>query len=714
MGWIRGVSRLTVTAVLLAALMVFSGGFAAGAVSQAEQTLSPGQAATLGNPGVSLRPLSDGRLRSYGVSVDVLGVAFVSQAGVSAPVAAAPGDELAVLHLATSWDLGVDNFQVVANDRVDLTVVSGAVSAPLIVRYNYPSVDDEVYAAAIPKDGPAVLRLSVGGLVSQSLDLRTGRRIGTAPTVLYRSQSKPTPHVQPSAVSAFNASSPAGTATGEFAVSDAYLSYWQPYTTMLASSPTECYLDVEFAPAKLSIPGYPDGSISPTVGLPAGSVRFVLADGRAVAATPLASGSSLIHLFSGDFYAQVPADVTTVKVIVTPGVLPVQAVDANYATKTVNVTFASPLTTTVTFPPPWTPPKAPPAAGNVAGGPTAPVGHSRSSEGWLIAVLAGAVMAAGLAGVAVLRRRRVLLPVRPAWPVPYPAAPPGVLNPGAATAVTARDARALPGGTAVGMPFGVAPFAQAAFPQAKPFDDAGPPTPVLAVRVLGGLEVDGLVKAVRRQSVRRLLVVLAVTPERAMGADELAMVISDSPDRDPKVASLHSYASILRSALPAGVLPDASSGGYRLDHTKVTVDWLGVAAVDAENHDSPGWDERAADALGLVRGEPLAGGAWEGVAPVVRYMQAAVERVARAVARSHISGGKAQRAEWAVTKGLLAVPGSVGLWEDRLDAAAAGSGYGLDRAWSDARSDLGADAALLSARYQHLRRQVAAGPATDT
>ncbi len=91
---------------------------------------------------------------------------------------------------------------------------------------------------------------------------------------------------------------------------------------------------------------------------------------------------------------------------------------------------------------------------------------------------------------------------------------------------------------------------------------------------------------------------------------------------------------------------------------------------------------------------------------------AAVERVARAVARSLISGGNAQRGEWAVAKGLLAVPGSVGLWEDRLDAAAAGSGYGLDRAWSDARSCLGADAALLSVRYQYLRRQVAAGPDT--
>ncbi len=113
-----------------------------------------------------------------------------------------------------------------------------------------------------------------------------------------------------------------------------------------------------------------------------------------------------------------------------------------------------------------------------------------------------------------------------------------------------------------------------------------------------------------------------------MGADELAMVISDSPDRDPKPASLHSYASILRSSLPAEVLPDASSDGYRLDHSKVTVDWLAVAAVDAENRDTPGWEERAADAVGLVRGEPLAGGAWEGVAPLVRYMQATVERVA--------------------------------------------------------------------------------------
>ena len=102
MGWIRGVSRFTLTVVLLAALVVFAGGSSAVAASPTAQVLSAGQAATVGDPGVSLRSFSDGRLRSYGVSVDVLGVGFVSLAGVSAPVAAAPGDELVVLHLATS------------------------------------------------------------------------------------------------------------------------------------------------------------------------------------------------------------------------------------------------------------------------------------------------------------------------------------------------------------------------------------------------------------------------------------------------------------------------------------------------------------------------------------------------------------------------------------------------------------------------------------
>jgi hypothetical protein len=236
----------------------------------------------------------------------------------------------------------------------------------------------------------------------------------------------------------------------------------------------------------------------------------------------------------------------------------------------------------------------------------------------------------------------------------------------------------------------------------------------LIVRVLGPLEVDGLVKPIRRRSVRRLLVVLAITPERPMGADELAMAISDHPDRDPKTASLQSYASILRSSLADGLLPDATTDGYRLDHGAIAVDWLAVAAIASEVPRQTGWEERAAGALELVRGPPLTGGSWEGVEPAVRSMQATIEHLARDLAAHLIAEGNPVRAEWAAAKGLAAVAGSVGLWQERLDAAAAGSGYGLERAWTDARAVLGADAALLSARYQHLRQTVADRPAANT
>jgi hypothetical protein len=43
------------------------------------------------------------------------------------------------------------------------------------------------------------------------------------------------------------------------------------------------------------------------------------------------------------------------------------------------------------------------------------------------------------------------------------------------------------------------------------------------------------------------------------------------------------------------------------------------------------------------------------------------------------------------------------LWELRLGAAAAGSGVGLQRAWTQAESALGEDRGMLAATYERLR-----------
>ena len=131
------------------------------AVAQTVQTLAPGQATTITDTGVPLSPPADGRLQSYGWSVHVDGVAFAP----SIPgLTAAPGAELVVLHLTTVADDGTTDGTFLANNQVSLAVQSGNLSAPLTVQEEWnpaSNPDDQYYAAAVPKAGPAYLTVSV-------------------------------------------------------------------------------------------------------------------------------------------------------------------------------------------------------------------------------------------------------------------------------------------------------------------------------------------------------------------------------------------------------------------------------------------------------------------------------------------------------------------------------------------------------------------------
>lgn len=299
--------------------------------AQTTQQLSPGQAVRLSAPGIDLQPLVDGRLASYGLEAHVAGVAFSSQAGVGAEaVSAAPGAQLVVLHVVTARDLDDTDETVNANQPPSLSVTSGSLTAPLAlqVQQDYPTPDDAFFAAAVPADGPAVLTLAEAGLLSQSMDLRSGRRVGTTPSVLYRALSAPALTVNSNAVSSFSASAgQAGAASGQFGVATAYLSYWQPFSTTMASDPSKAYLDVQFAKSNLSIPAYTQAqgyNVQPAQGLPDGSVTFQLPDGQNVTATNDIDPTMQGDIFGGDFYAQVPADTTSVKVAVNVTSLPVQ------------------------------------------------------------------------------------------------------------------------------------------------------------------------------------------------------------------------------------------------------------------------------------------------------------------------------------------------------------------------------------------------------
>lgn len=684
-----------------------TGPLPAPAWAQATQQLSPGQAVRLTSPGVGLQPLTDGRLASYGIEVEAGAVAFTAQAGVgSEAVSAAPGAQLVVLHVTTSEHLGNTDERVLANAAPSLSVTSGRLTAPLQVQTAaFPSPDDAYFAAAVPAGGPAVLTLSEAGLLPQSLDLRTGRRVAPSPLVLYRALRAPAVTVKSSAVSSFSASAgQSGTASGQFGVATAYLSYWQPYSTAMASGPSEAYLDVEFAKSNLSLTGAAQAQgydVGPAQALPAGSVTFGLPDGRTVAAANDVDPTQQTDIFSGDFYAQIPADTTSVKVSVDLTTLPVQVDNPDALTRQdVTLDFAAPLDTEVALPP--APVMGTPAwAANPARPATTAPGHrSRSASGSALAVLLAVVallLMAVLSGAVHWSRRRAFLPARPVtWP-------PAGLAPARALLLDRGPMGALP----------AAPRAPS--DPTVPIDHArsvpAGPAPALAINAFGLFGAEGLVRPIRRKSVRRLFIALVLNRERPLSADELGLIISDRPERrDPKTKSVNSYASILRRSLPPGILPDAGADGYQLDPERVVVDWHVVAAVAAQPSDSPGSAGRADAALDLVRGRPLEGGSWEGIEPVVRVMVARVDDLAHRLAGLLLTQGDSEGAERAVSRGLVAAVGSLRLWQDRLDAAAAGSGYGLERAWDDARALLGADAGLLASHFQQLRRARDADP----
>lgn len=685
------------------------------AAQPAGQVLSTGEEVPLAAAGVELTPLRDGRVNSYGIAADVTGVAFTSHAGVgSQEVTAAPGDQLAVIGLSLAFpeDDDVGLAESAPAQGFTVTVSSGSVSARLSQLF-FPAgglgANSPFFAVAIPAGGPAVISVSCDGL-TQQLDLRTGKRIGTVPKILYRAKTDPEVVVSPSATESFTATvATVGNVTGQFGVEQASLSYWVPNTTNFAT-PTTAILTLDFDASGIESG---DSTTGPNP-LP-GSAFQVSADGQPVTLHSYSTSGTGGDLFSDFYDALVPANVRTVTVTIPAGTKGTAGVGPGYSSDQTAepLTLDTALATTVTFPVPWQP-----AAGNAtksaaAAGQTKNHGSSGSFP-WPAPVAAVVVLA--VAAVLWARRHRSYLPARPVtWP------PKGL--PAGATAVLTQAPRAIGPGRVIDVADTAAGSTEAPASEQPSAEQppaellsvgqpvTGPPPPdappvKLLVKLLGPPDIEGLVQPIRRSSVRRALIVLVLTPERALSTDELAMAVSDHPDRDPKTQSVHSYVSILRRSLPPALLPDAGPAGYRLDSSGLVVDWAALASAAAENPNTPGWTDRARGALELVRGRPLAGALWEGAVPLVRVMEATVERLAHTLSAHLMEEGDPAGAGWAAERGLVAVTGSVGLWEDRLVAASAGSGYGLERAWSDAQDDLGADVALLASRYQQLRRQV--------
>jgi hypothetical protein len=519
---------------------------------------------------------------------------------------------------------------------------------------------------AIPTGTPVSLEAARAGF-AQSFDLRSGRRTTPSPFALYRDPADTVVTVPVGTTQTMAVTNPADGTTGTVivTVNKIVLSYFGPAD----SAPPP--VDRGFLSIGATAQAAESSSLVPTGQLAGDALRLVLPDGTAVASTRVDAPADT-GMFSGAFFFPVPANLTSARLeILSAGV---DATEANQFGNgpTVTIDWAQPVSFDLTLPPLPRRPTISPSS--VAVPPSAR--HSGGSALPIVLTVIGALVVLAAIGIVVVTTRR-----RREGQLVLPAGRP-------IRALSPRPARlALPAGPPT-IQDGTSPVVDEAPPVTEPS------APLLVVRLFGRIEIDGLRRTIRRQAVFRLLVCLAVNYDRFVGTDELRTAVALDPDRLPSAATVHSYASHLRQALPDGAFPDAGGDGYRLAET-VEVDWARfqelTAAADRTGADRIGLLHPA---LGLIRGKPFGNAGWQGVDEFRLYMEAAIEKAAHTLAAASLDAGDSGGAEWAVTQGLLVMPTSPQLWHDRLAAAVAGSG--VSPKWvRDASRQAGADTDLL-------------------
>lgn len=225
-----------------------------------------------------------------------------------------------------------------------------------------------------------------------------------------------------------------------------------------------------------------------------------------------------------------------------------------------------------------------------------------------------------------------------------------------------------------------------------------------AMLVLGVPLMVGAVVEPDRKVVVELAAYLACHRDGLRSAEQIQAALwpLEGSKGDVSLDTVRQHLSRLRRSVGEENFPDAAkAGGYGLGEG-VSCDWLRFQALAEAARRSEGVRSAGLrrEALGLVRGAPFAGvakgtygWAWEEL--IVAAMEAAITDVAHRLAVELLADGQARLAEWAASRGLLAVPTDETLLADRMTAAREFGGRpGLDRAWRDAKAVLGEQAEL--------------------
>jgi hypothetical protein len=724
-----GLVRLAAAAavVLMSAGLWLPGGFAR-AAAQDGQPVGDAQAVTLASdyappPGVrQLLPLGGVAFVAPSISAGFFSHVDGSEGSF---VAAQPGDELLFLSVdaysfappfgQTPYHYAAPQLSVTfGGHTVALTETpDGTVSGVAGSGYG----DDGAYypgrwVVALPKGAPVQLVATENGF-SQTLDLRTGLRVGSSPAVLYRDQSGPLGlDLRPNLAGTLVVDAGGNRVTFPVTLQEATLNYFNlqsPDATAGANADQAwLFVEVSFG-VGVDQSGRPDWYFDPAVPTHALSVSFN--GGPAIAPTqgpPPPDPTDTSTHFKGLYGFVVPASVTSAAITVSSGTDPSVYYEGpdDLSPRAEPVSSSTPANFSVSFPAPnpatltqFPPAISPPASTSPSPGADQPVslaggatsrGRGAAGGGWGdIGVGAGAgagVVVLIIGGLFISRRTRLVeaRPVKPDEDATYGLVEPAA--PGLGSADAAKGFDHLGGPTA-------APVADA--PVAVAVDEAAlhvPGLPRLRVHLIGPLEVEGTLGSIRRIAVLRILLVLALNLGRPISAEELRNRLATSDDSEPAAPTVRSELSRLRRVLPDGLLPEREPGfGYSLPPDDVDVDWFTFKTLVAQSESSAGEArlEFAVKALRLVRGPVLENRSWHGVDPLRWDMTAEIDRIAFESAALALDCGHPALAAELTRMGLAGVPGSPGLWRLRVSAAACGSGENVDQLKRRAKEDTG-------------------------
>jgi len=218
----------------------------------------------------------------------------------------------------------------------------------------------------------------------------------------------------------------------------------------------------------------------------------------------------------------------------------------------------------------------------------------------------------------------------------------------------------------------------------------------LEVKVLGTVEIEGLLRPIELGPVRELLVFLALHPGRSFTSGELRSAIWVEGRDEPKPETLRNYLTYLRRSLPPDTI---TRDGYRYSLTEpIASDWSRFCSLVVEEERA----DRLTEALNLVRGPPFDGPSSGRVAPyswageLSHQIEAAVEKAAHELVTISFETGDLLMADTGVGQALRCVPASFVARGDHLGLGAALGGRSeVNRRMAAARVALGDDVSLL-------------------